>query len=147
MLSAPLKRGDGLVVEGGLAGQGELGGRVWSIVVGKLEVEAARPGQRALVWLGPDKAVEGVVAGRRVFQNSDPAVEKEILRELETDPVRRPIDVRLSGRLGERPRFFASTRDGVTVEVNGLQPLEPARSAPLDAAVLRDKLGRLGDTP
>jgi putative protease len=145
-LTAPLKRGDGLVVEGGWGGAGELGGRVWSVSVDGFELDEARAGVEAAVWLGPDRPLDMVTSGRRVFKNSDPAREKQTLHTIDQSPERRPLDLHVAGRLGERPRFSATTPDGMTVEVEGDTPLEPARSAPLDVATLADKLGRLGDT-
>jgi putative protease len=123
----PLQRGDGIVVEGGWGGEGELGGRVWDV-------------RGPLVWLGPDVSVRADLAGRRVFKNSDPHLPA-------APPVeKRPLDLRVEGRIGERPRFWARA-GGVEAEVVGEAPLAAAHSAPVGEAVLRDKLGRLGDTP
>ncbi|MEO8799720.1 MAG: peptidase U32 family protein, partial [Polyangiaceae bacterium] len=63
-----LARGDGLLVEGGFGGEGEIGGRVWSLATSDgTDVERIEPGREALVWLGPDRALDVVHAGRRVF--------------------------------------------------------------------------------
>src|SRR5262249_11057106 len=51
-----LARGDGILVEGGFAGDGELGGRIWALVADGDEVDAVPAGREVLVWLGPDKA-------------------------------------------------------------------------------------------
>jgi putative protease len=92
------------------------------------------------VWLGPEVRVPEDLAGRRVFKNSDP--------HLPAPPpiTRRNLSLRVSGAIGEKPTFFARCGD-VEARVTGETPLEEARSAPVDEAVLRDKLGRLGDTP
>jgi putative protease len=50
------------------------------------------------------------------------------------------------GRIGEKPTLVARCGD-LEARVEGEAPLAAARSAPVDEAVLRDKLGRLGDTP
>jgi putative protease len=73
--------------------------------------------------------------------------EKEIKAWIEHEPQRVPIAVRISGRFGERPVLEAIPERGVAARVSGDTPLEPARSSPLTPDVLRDKLGRLGDTP
>ena len=65
-----IARGDGLLVEGGWGGEGEVGGRVW-------DVEPGAAGE-VLVWLGPEKDVAGAGRGRRVFKTSDPSNEKAI---------------------------------------------------------------------
>jgi putative protease len=123
-----LKRGDGILVEGGWAGEGELGGRVWDV-------------RDDAVWLGPDvKLPPTDLAGRRVFKNSDPA--KLPIPEIE----KRAITIRVRGEIGKCPEFVAVC-DGVEVTATGETVLEVARKTPVDEALLRDKLGRLGDTP
>jgi putative protease len=144
---AEIARGDGLLVEGGKASEGEIGGRVWSIVVRGESVERVGAGREALIWLGPDKPIGAIEVGRRVWKTSDPAREKEIQARLERDPYKVPIDVRIEGRLGESFVLKAIGARGAAAEVTGDAPVEPARSAPLTAEILRDKLGRLGDSP
>jgi putative protease len=145
-VEAPIARGDGLLVEGAFAGEGELGGRVWAIVVGGDEVARAEPGDEALVWLGPDRDVAGAPPGRRVWKTSDPAAEREVMASLAREPHRARVDVHVSGRTGDKPLFEALTARGVAARVTGDAPIERARSAPTTAAVLREKLGKLGDT-
>jgi U32 family peptidase len=126
-LTEPLKRGDGLIVEGGWAGEGEAGGRVWD-----LRADA--------VWLGPDVRLPEGLAGRRVFKNNEPV--RAPLPAIE----KRTLHLRVSGRIGETPRFTARC-DELEVSVDGETPLAAAHSSPVGEAVLRDKLGQLGDTP
>jgi U32 family peptidase len=126
-LSQPLERGDGILVEGGWAGEGELGGRVWDVRDGA-------------VWLGPDVKLRDGLSGRRIFKNSERAPQIEVSDE------KRALTIHARGALGELPRFTARC-DGVEVSVTGEAPLVEARTAPVDEVVLRDKLGRLGDTP
>ena len=144
-LATPLKRGDGILVEGGWAGAGELGGRIWQLVSDGRDVEHADRGDDVLVWLGPDRPLDhaGALADRRVFKNSDPALQKELVERLE--PARLPIDIVAEGAIGERPRFRAQLGASV-VAVEGDAAIERAHAAPIDAAVVRDKLGRLGGT-
>jgi putative protease len=146
-LGAQVARGDGVLVEGGFGGGGEVGGRVWSITQRGQDVERAAAGEEVLLWLGPDRSVEAAAAGRRVFKTSDPAREKAVLSALEADPQRLAIDVRVEGRFGELPVFSARAGSGLAAEVTGDAPVERARSAAPIEDVLRDKLGRLGDTP
>lgn len=146
-VESPIARGDGLLVEGGFAGEGEIGGRVWGIVSRGESVDRAAPGQEALIWLGPDKRFEDAPAGRRVWKTSDPAREKEIQSRLDRDPYKVPVELHISGRMGEPFHLRAVTARGASAEVRGDAPVEPARSAPTTPEILRDKLGRLGDTP
>jgi U32 family peptidase len=56
------------------------------------------------------------------------------------------LDVRLFGSAGA-PLKIVATADGEQVDVRGEIPLAPARAHALEAAKLRDQLGRLGETP
>jgi putative protease len=145
--SAELALGDGILVEGGFAGEGEVGGRVWSLSVRGESVERAQAGAEVLIWLGPDRQTDGAVAGRRVWKTNDPAAEREINARIEREPHRISIDVRVSGHLGEPLVLEATSARGARARVTGDANLEQARSAPLTVETLRDKLGRLGDTP
>lgn len=145
-VSAPLSRGDGILVEGGREGAGEVGGRVWAIVQDGRELERIDRGE-VLVWLGPDKRVEGVVPGRRVHKNDDPALEKAVLAGIASDPVRTRLDLRVRGAVGAPLVIEAVAADGRRAEVRSEQPLEAARGGRSGEDVVREKLGRLGDTP
>jgi putative protease len=144
---APIARGDGVLVEGGFASEGELGGRVWSIEVGGADVERAAAGDEALVWLGPDKAIGDGYEGRRVWKTNDPAREKEILARIDREPYKTPIDVRISGAFGEMPLYEATSARGAYARVTGDAPVEHARSAATTESAVREKLGRLGESP
>ncbi|WP_437319570.1 DUF3656 domain-containing U32 family peptidase [Sorangium sp. So ce385] len=150
----PLARGEGILVEGGFAGEGEIGGRIWGLWVDGREVERAPAGVDVEVWLGPDRRLPDDVLrgaralrGRRVFRTSDPAGARAVREALERAPRRVPIDVRLEGRLGERPRLSAAAEGGASAAVEVDAPLGRADRSPLDEATLRRQLDRLGDTP
>ncbi len=151
-----LARGDGILVEGGFAGEGEIGGRIWSVFVRGADVEQATAGDEALLWLGPDKTIDEVPEGRRVWKTNDPAREREVRafvaasakkRELREGGERVSLAMRIAGRIGEAAILEAEAPNGVRAHVTLDAPLEVARSAPTTEAVLREKLGRLGDTP
>jgi len=63
-LSSALARGEGLLVEGGYAGAGEVGGRVWAIIRKGQDSPSAEAGEEVLVWLGPDVKIEHAKAGQ-----------------------------------------------------------------------------------
>jgi putative protease len=149
----PLARGDGLLVEG----EPEVGGRVWGIFVeasggaGWAEVERVDAGFEACVWLGPDRrvdAVDAVVATgpARLWKTSDPAREKVALAPLR-EPHRVRLDVRIRGEVGEPPVFEGTTERGARATVVGDTPIERARTAATTPAAIREKIGRLGQTP
>lgn len=132
-------RGDGVLVEGGWDGEGEVGGRVW---------ESERSGEDALrLWLGPDKRIGEVPEGRRLFKTSDPRVLGEVSGRVERDPARVRIDVTLSGREGEPFTLSGTSARGHAASVTADAPVERARTAPTTREVLEDKLGKLGETP
>lgn len=146
----PLARGEGILVEGGFAGEGEIGGRIWGLFCDGREVERAEAGRDVEIWLGPDKRLPDApraLRGRRVFRTSDPAAAREIRELLDRAPRRIALDVRLEGRLGEHPRLAGVTERGVSAAVEVDAPLARADRSPLDEATLRRQLDRLGDTP
>ena len=145
--SAKVALGDGLLVEGGFAGKGELGGRVHRIVVQGQEVEEAPKGVDALIWLGPEKRIDEIPAGRRVWKTSDPSLLRQIRQQTEREPYRVPLDLRLSGSLGERPTLAATSERGASVSVEVEALLEPAQKTPLSYEAVHEKLSRLGDSP
>jgi putative protease len=147
-LSAPIARGDGVLVEGGLANEGEVGGRVWTIRKGAVDLERAEAGDEVLVWLGPERGIDhDIPNGRRLFKTNDPAREQEVLARIERSPHRTRIDVTVTGAIGEKPGFEARTERGAVVRVEGDTVVERARNGGQTLDVLRDKLGRLGETP
>jgi putative protease len=145
-LKAPLKRGDGIVVQGGRKNRGEVGGRIWDIVVDGVSVDRNESGPCEL-WLGPDVDVSDVVIGRRIFHNDDPALDREILKRIEKEPVRERIDVVIEGDFGAPFVLRATSARGRKAMVVGDVPVEAAQNQPLTTEMLRDKIGRLGDTP
>lgn len=131
----PLALGEGILVEGGRESAGELGGRIWAI-----------EGER--VWLGPDVRVpDDLPPGRRVFKTNDPALEKRVLSEIEAHPNRIRVDLQIAGRIGEPFVLEGRTARGAYARVTGDANVENAQKTPVDEATLKDKLGRLGDTP
>lgn len=164
-LAAEIARGDGVLVEGGFAGEGEVGGRVWSIFAGGRDVERAAAGAEVALWLGPDHRVDDgasgrderarrprprvdtAVPGRRVWKTDDPGREKAVLAEVNERPRRVRIDVRVTGALGEPARFEARSETGVIAAVTCDAATAPSSKGGAVEDALRDKLGRLGDTP
>jgi putative protease len=152
-LEAEIARGDGILVEGGYAGDGEIGGRIWAIEEGAKDVESAAPengAARLRVWLGPDVALPEIDgnAKRRIYKTSAPGVEKRIQQAAATAPrAKIGLSMRIEGVVGAPFVLEATAEDGRTARVTGDAAIERARSAPVGEAVLREKLGRLGETP
>lgn len=146
-LSRSISRGDGLLVEGGRASKGEVGGRVWTILRRSEDVPRAEANDEVLVWFGPETNVGPAEPGRQLWRTNDPTLEKSTVAEVERAPRRLRLHVRVHGHVGELPVYEASTEAGATCKITGDAPItEASRGAPIEE-VLRDKLGRLGDTP
>jgi putative protease len=147
-LESELARGDGVLIEGGLGGQHELGGRVWSIERHGRELDKAAARDEVELWLGPDVRIsEALVLPRRVFKTSDPRVEAEIRRELSDSPSRIELDISVRAQIGEPLLLSAVSRRGRRASVRGEAALERARGQSTSREVFREKLDRLGDTP
>ena len=147
-LEESITRGDGLLVEGGHAGSGEVGGRVWAIEGASGELSEASAGEKVRVWLGPDKVVsERIARGRRVFRTSSPEAERTVLSGLAAEPHRVPLSVEVRGQLGEPLTLRAKGERGFEAEVQTDVALVQAEKRPLGVEVLREQLGRLGDSP
>lgn len=145
--SARLSRGDGLLVEGGWGGEGEIGGRVWAIELGGRDVSDAPAGARVRIWFGPDHSLGEVVCGRRVFRSHDPEAERRIQATLAREPYREPLTLKLSGEYGEPFLLEGRSERGRSARVVGDANVERAQGQPSSHADLSDKLGRLGDSP
>ena len=147
-LETELARGDGVLLEGGLAGEGELGGRVWSIEQHGREITLARPGDEVELWLGPDVRVpERLTLPRRLFKTNDPRAAQEIRRRLAESPQRVALELRVRAQVGAPLELDAVTRGGRRARFSGDVALERARGAGTSLDVMREKLERLGDTP
>ena len=148
-LQEPVALGDGLVVAGGREGAGELGGRVWRLVVGGREQERAPAGAEVLVWLGPQVTLPdgggASLAGRALHRSSDPAAERQVRAELQQG-ITVALHLRLSGVAGQRARLEGRSDRGQTAVVETDVPLGPTGGA-LDEATARAQLCRLGGTP
>jgi U32 family peptidase len=145
--SARIARGDGLLVEGGWAGVGEVGGRVWGIEVAGADVSAAAAGSLAKLWFGPELELPEVGRGRRVFRSHDPENEREVSAQLARDPYRERLELRIAGSFGEPFTLEGRSERGRFARVCADTLVEPAQNQPTSAAELSDKLGRLGDSP
>ncbi|HWZ92264.1 MAG TPA: DUF3656 domain-containing protein [Polyangiaceae bacterium] len=145
-VSTRIARGDGLLVEGGWAGEGEIGGRVWSIELGGKDAAEAPASSRCKLWFGPDAQLDGVTRGRRVFRTHDPENGREVLAQLGREPYRERLDLVLAGAFGEPFTLEGTTSRGRTARVQGDTTVEPAQNQATSRAELADKLGRLGDS-
>ena len=147
-LSAPIARGDGLLVEGG-AGEGGRRPRVGHLRWTARRSSAPRRGARSRVWLGPDGAsTRRRRRAPRVWKTSDPARERQ--------RASRACGARIASAstcaCGRRSASAASSRPCTRTRRprdRGRRRARSSRPGPSRPAAeaLREKLGRLGDTP
>jgi len=131
---AQAKPGDGIVFDTGGDPNHETGGRI-------VRVEGRR------LFLPPGRIPrQALRRGHRVWKTSDPALDAELRATWKRRLPRRPLhvlDLRVEAAPGQALRI-RELRTGA--EVRSRQPLERAKSRPLDRATLEKQLSRLGDT-
>jgi putative protease len=137
-----LKPGDGILFDEGLAAGDEQGGRVFS-------VERKGPGTLFLTFGRDDIDLGGVSVGSRVWKTDDPAMERELRKSFARDVLvrRAPLSVRVEARIGGPLLVTAADEAGNRAEVSWPGPLAEATRRPLTEELVREQLGRLGDTP
>ncbi len=143
-----LALGDGVLIEGGRAGADEFGGRIWAFMIDGHEVSSVSSDQEVLIGFDPQRTLpaSALLAGHRVFKSNDPQLERRILRGIEEDPHRQDLSIHVEARLDEYPQFVGKIADR-TVSVLGDTKVALAKGSATDEPALREKLGRLGETP
>ncbi len=127
----PVRAGDGVVFDTGGDTDREQGGVVFIVRGKKLYF---RHGQIRFATLK---------AGDRVWKTSDPKLQRELRKSFtgQIPKPKHPLDLCVSGTTGES---MIVSGNGVTA--HSTMPLQAARTHPLTTAILREQLGRLGDT-
>lgn len=139
-LEAALHPGDGIEVWTSRGREGVTVGKIWRK---RLEIEEGLPGESVEI------AFPGLAqSGDRVFKTNDAfLMEKACLSYQEgREQRRRPLDMRLAGRSGEKLRL--EVREGERkVTVYSANVLQKALTKPLTEDFAAQQLGRLGTTP
>jgi putative protease len=105
-----------------------------------------RRGQRTILGFGtPGPDLQRVALGQRVWVTSDPRPARNAERRT-ISAARAPIDLVVRGAAGEPLHVEARCGD-IVASATSATAATPASGAGLDAAILRDKLGALGETP
>ncbi|MEO0949101.1 MAG: U32 family peptidase, partial [Cyanobacteria bacterium J06641_5] len=136
-LEGTLKPGDGIV----FVGRKECGGRVYGM-------EAK--GDRAVLTFGKGSLdLRQIRPGDELWKTSDPELDRRLRKTFsqETPQYQREITLEVAGSIGEALAIAARDEFGYQARVQSEMPLEAARNRPLTGEQLRDKLGRLGNTP
>lgn len=139
-LSLPLRAGDGLefwVSEGG-----RVGTEVKRLAVGGQERPAAEAGEVAEVTVAGR-----VKPGDRVFKTADAVLLREARESFAGEKKRIPLTFEVRAQAGEPVAVRVRDEEGNLGEGFTRSPAVPADKRPLTLEMLRDQLGRLGNTP
>jgi U32 family peptidase len=134
----PLKAGDGISLGD------DRGGRVHEVT--------ALAGGRVQVRMGPDFPTSAADVGQRLTRTDDPALTRRLRLGVEgrsrtARPHRHPVTAQLGGQTGEPLTLRLDDGEGNRVDAASERALERAREHPLDPATVRERLGRMGETP
>ena len=140
-----LRRGDGLVFDGGRPQDEEIGGTVHTILVDGRPADVAS--RDAVLKLGPRVRTERIQPGDIVWRSKDPALSQRLARTWERGVERRvPVVARVSGAEGEPLQLTYVDAAGRIGQAQSDRPLQVARDRALDSEALLAALGRLGGT-
>ena len=138
--NAPVRPGDGIVIDQGADTDNEQGGRVY-------EVSPQRDGIIRLAFEHGKIDFGKVRVGDRIWKTDDPHLNRELRKSWsgEIPKPKRKLDVIVTGRAGQPLRIEARCGDAAA-SVESQMPLEIAQKRPLNDETLRAQLGRLGET-
>jgi len=137
---APLKPGDGIVIDRGGDTDREQGGRVY-------EVLPLRDGAVRLAFEYGKLDFNVIKVGHLLWKTDDPQLNRELRKSWsgELPKPKRALEIIVTGRVGE-PLRIEGRCESVTAIVESQMPLELAQKRPLTDEILRAQLGRLGET-
>ncbi len=134
----PMKPGDGLVFDTGGDTDREQGGRVYEIR------------DQSFYFKHGHIDFLKIKSGDRVWKTSDPYLEKHLRRtfEREIPAPKRVLDLLVKGRAGELLVIEAHVTGAseIAARAESAMVLQVARNRPLTDEVLKEQLGRLGET-
>ncbi|HEX7449033.1 MAG TPA: U32 family peptidase [Pirellulales bacterium] len=138
-----LKIGDGVVFDEGRPEQDEQGGRIAGV-----RRIAGRP-RLAVTFVPGALQLAAIREGALVWRTDDPDFRRRMQRSFarECTPRRVPVKAKVAGQIGGSLCLSLSDDAGNTASATWPGPLQAAQKHPLTLALLREQLGRLGDTP
>jgi len=149
-LAGGVKRGDGVAFDCGTSSDDAVGGRVYEVIEdGRSCVGAVSAGRVELGFARNGFPLAGIRPGQAVWKTDDPELTSRLRKSFAGESLRRrqPVDLEVTASVGEPVRVVARLSSGRRCEVCSVEPAREATKHPLDEAVLRDQLGRLGKTP
>ena len=137
---APIKPGDGIVIDRGGDTDREQGGRVY-------EVLPLRDGAVRLAFEYGKLDFNVIKLGHLLWKTDDPQLNRELRKSWsgELAKPKRALDLIIKGRAGS-PLQIEGNCGEATAKVESQMPLEIAQKRPLTDETLRAQLGRLGET-
>eukprot|EP00571_Detonula_confervacea_P000488 CAMPEP_0172316690 /NCGR_PEP_ID=MMETSP1058-20130122/29104_1 /TAXON_ID=83371 /ORGANISM="Detonula confervacea, Strain CCMP 353" /LENGTH=1112 /DNA_ID=CAMNT_0013031057 /DNA_START=45 /DNA_END=3380 /DNA_ORIENTATION=- len=146
----PLKRGDGIVVDRGMAQERELGGPIYDVkfIEGKAAIRFGREVERQ--WKENDQRYPTMTPkGSHVWKTADAEIGKRMRRLAELNPPRSPAKVTVEGRIGEpltvRIIDEISGKVGVASSLE-MGVLEEATGSAINAKSITKAIGTLGNS-
>lgn len=139
-----LKPGDGVVFDEGHPEQDEQGGRVASV-----KRSRERADRLEVTFAQGAVQLAAVAQGSLVWRTDDPDFRRRMQRTYARDCVPRRVQVtaRVTGEIGGPLHVSFGDAEGHLASATWPGPLQAAHKHPLTAELLREQLGRLGDTP
>ena len=137
---APVRPGDGVVIDQGKDTDREQGGRIYQ----------ATPQRDGAVRLGFEHGkinFGAIKVGDRIWKTDDPQLNRELRKSwaAELPKSKHALEITVTGRVGE-PLQLEGKCLGITVAVQSQILLQKAEKRPLNDETLRAQLGRLGES-
>jgi putative protease len=148
-----VKPGDGIVFDEGRPEQDEQGGRVFEVhsPADNRQILGGRThaAQVELVFAPRAVNLAALSPGSIVWKTDDPEFRRRMERTYARDgtPRRIPVTFHVSGRPGKPLRLKVHDAAGHEAQAEWPGPLQIALKHPLTEELLREQLGRLGETP
>jgi putative protease len=149
-LTSPVKRGDGIAFAADRAEQEDQGGRVYAVYVrGRPVTEPVAGGLVELAFARGAIEWSKVQSGQIVWKTDDPELQRRLRKTYGgPKPARRvPLDLVVEASVGRPLRIRGQAGSAASCEVESPEALEEALKHPLGETLLREQLGRLGETP
>ena len=146
-LGAPVKNGDGLVLDGNEAtGLPEQGGRVYQTMrPGRPESAELSSGPAEIRFGRHDVDLQQVKLGQRVWKTDDPELTKRLRKTFEGPPHRLiPLDLEIIAETGQVLSIEGRTETGWQGRVESPEPLSRAERLEATEEGVREQLSRLG---
>ena len=149
-LAGGVKPGDGLGFDCGETSDEAVGGRVYEVFsagLARTDPVAAGRVELGFARVGFDTGL--LKPGQAVWKTDDPELTARLRKSFAGESLRRrqPVDLEVTAAVGEPVRVTATLAAGGRCLVQSAEPALEAVKHPLDETVLRDQLGRLGNTP